>query len=195
MRRRTWGIAGFVVVLAAAGTTTALLLAGDDAGSDYKTLPTCDRLASAVPGKPALSVGENVTDPADIRGLHPAYTDIECKTGDTQLYVELYQPSDMDVIYLHQYPDKTVHDGRWRANDLFTRRTKGFEELSAGVRYGSAGYEPYECTVITLKRNALVTLTMPIPSATRITSREQWKTGCGQIAKSQLPKVVDAALG
>jgi hypothetical protein len=179
-----------VVVLAVAGATTALLSGGDD--SDYKSLPTCDGLASALPGKPALTVAQNVTDPEDFRGLHPAYTNIECRTADTQVFVEMYQPSNVDLIYMRQYTDHTVHDGRWRANDMFTRRTKGYEQLSANVRFSAAGPSAYSCTVTTLKRNATVDLTVPLAS---VTSIEEWRTACRQIAKSQMPKVVDAALG
>ncbi|NUP48625.1 MAG: hypothetical protein HOW97_15170 [Catenulispora sp.] len=192
MRRRTWGIAvAAVVVLAAAGTTTALLAFGDD-NSDYKTLPTCQKISAALPGKPALTVGQNVTDAEDIRGLHPAYTNIQCKNDDDDVAVELHQASNMDLYTMHAYPDKTVHDGKQRATEIFTHVTRGFDELKPGVRFGTFTYTNTTCTVVTLKRNATVQVSVPNPPTH---SLDQWKAACRQIAETQVPKVVDAALG
>lgn len=192
MRRRTWGIAGAaVVVLAAAGTTTAVLLSGDD--GDYKSLPTCKELGAALPGKPTLTVGQNVTDAADYRGMHPAYTDIQCRNDQDDVTVELHQASTMDLYTSTRYPDGKVHDGRQRASDIYAHQTFGFDELKPGVRYGSYGaYISTGCTVVTLKRNATVRVTVPNPPTH---SLDQWKAACRQIAETQVPKVVDAALG
>jgi hypothetical protein len=192
MRRRTWGIAGAaVVVLAAAGTTTAVLLSGDD--GDYKSLPTCKELGVALPGKPTLTVGQNVTDAVDARGMHPAYTNIQCEDGATEVDVELHQASTLNLITDERYPDGKVHDGRQRASDIYANQTLGFDELKPGVRYGSYGaYIRTGCTVVTLRRNATVLVTVPNPPTH---SLDEWKAACRQIAENQVPKVVDAALG
>ncbi|GAA2061156.1 hypothetical protein GCM10009839_85150 [Catenulispora yoronensis] len=195
MRRRTWGIAAAcVVVLAAAGTTALLVASGDD-GGDYKALPTCEKLGSALPGKPTLTVGENVTSTEPVRGMLPAFTNIECKADTTQVRVDLYQASNMDLKSGRSYQDKAVHDGSWRANEMFTQQTPQFDELKPGVRYGSISYTDSTCTVITVKRNATVMVTVPNPAATGKHSLEEWKAACRTIAENQVPKVVDAALG
>lgn len=189
MKARTWGIVGAVVVLAAAGTATALLLHKDK--GNYTSLPTCDQLSKAVPGKPAFHVGQNVTAAADIHGLHPAYTNIRCETADntTVVEVDLYQPSDMDVVTLNKYPDKQVHDGAWRANQIFRRNN--LYPLRPGIAYGTLGYDNSTCTVEQVKGNADVMLTVPLP---KTTSLEQFKAQCAQVAQQQMPKVIDAVL-
>ncbi|ACU75936.1 hypothetical protein Caci_7106 [Catenulispora acidiphila DSM 44928] len=190
MSWKTWGIVGAVVVLAAAGTATALLLRGGGT-TDYKTLPTCEKLSAAVAGKPAFKVGQNVTDASDIRGLHPAYTNIRCVTDDetTSVEVDLYQASDMDLVTAHKYADQQVHDGTWRANNIFTRDK--LTELTPDITYGSLGFANATCTVEQVKHNAEVMLTVPMP---KTTSLEQWNAQCKQIAQQQMPKVIKAAL-
>jgi hypothetical protein len=190
MSTRTWGIVGAVVVLAAAGTTAALLLHGGKTG-DYKTLPACDKLSGAVQGNPAFHVGQNVTDAADIRGLHPAYTNIRCETADGVTFVEvdLYQASTMNPLTATMYPDKQLHDGDWRAKDIF-----GHNQLTAltpDTAYGSLDFAASTCTVEQVKRNAEVMMTVPMPKGTSPTA---WKAACKQIAQQQMPKVIDAAL-
>ncbi|WP_194898936.1 hypothetical protein [Catenulispora pinisilvae] len=192
MSGKTWGIIGAVVVLAAAGTTTALYLNRDKAG-DYKSLPGCDKLSAAVAGKPALKVGQNVTDAADIHGLHPAYSNIRCESFDDQTSVEvdLFGASNMSVLTTEKYPDKQVHDGTWRANDLFSHNN--LTRLNANVAYGSADYAGITCTVEQVKRNAAVMLTVPMPKTTSASSAQR-KAQCEQIAQTQMAKVMEAAL-
>jgi hypothetical protein len=36
----------------------------------------------------------------------------------------------MDPLVREQYEDKAVHDGGWRAGDVFTHTTNGFDESS-----------------------------------------------------------------
>lgn len=194
MDRRTWGIVVAVVVLAAAGATTALLVSGDGDG-DYKSLPKCGKLAAALPGKPALAASRNVTEPQNFQGLHEGWTDIDCVSDSARadVEVELYQQGDMDLFKLGPYPDRATHDGRWRANDVFAKRTEGFETLNSTVMYGPREYSLGRCTVIEVKNNAIVMLT--IPNALGAHTTDVWKAGCRQIAVSQMPKVVDAALG
>jgi len=190
MSGKTWGIIGAVVVLAAAGTATAFLLQGDKT-TDYKTLPTCDKLSKAVAGKPAFQVGQNVTDAADVHGLHPAFTNIRCETADNATYVEvdLYQQSDMNVVTMGKYPDRQVHDGAWRANEIFGHNN--LYPLKPGIAYGTLSYDNATCTVEQVKHNADVMLTVPMPKTTTV---EQFKTQCARIAEEQMPKVIDAAL-
>jgi hypothetical protein len=190
MSGKTWGIVGAVVVLAAAGTTTALYLHRDKTG-DYKALPTCAALSKAVIGKPEFKIGQNVTNAADIHGLHPAYTNIRCESFDDQTSVEvdLFGASNMNVLTMNQYPDKQVHDGAWRAKDLFSHN--GLTLLNGNVAYGSLDYAGTTCTVEQVKGNAEVMLTVPVP---RATAPGQWKAECEQVARTQMPKVVDAAL-
>lgn len=194
MSRKTWGIIGAVVVLAAAGTATALYLNRDKAG-DYKTLPTCDKLSAAVAGKPAFKVGQNVTNAADIRGLHPAYTNIRCESFDDQTVVEvdLYGQSNMNPLTTNVYPDKQSHDGAWRAKDIFqhSKSGAGLDALKPDIAYGTVTYDRTTCTVEQVKGNADVMLTVPMP---KTTSLAQWKAQCKQVAQTQMPKVVDAAL-
>jgi len=190
MSAKTWGIIGAVVVLAAAGTTTAWFLERDTT-TDYKTLPTCDKLSAAVAGKPAFKVEQNVTDAADIRGLHPAYSNIRCVAADGLTFVEvdLYQASNMNVVTMGKYSDQQVHDGAWRANDIFARNN--LYPLKPGIAYGTLSYDNATCTVEQVKHNANVMFTVPMPKTTTL---EQFKAQCAQIAQTQMPKVVDAAL-
>jgi hypothetical protein len=189
MRPKTWGIIGAVVVLAAAGTATALFLSGGGT-TDYKSLPTCDKLAAAIPGKPALHVEQNVTDAADIRGLHPAFTNIRCESADSSTYVEvdLYQQSNMNPVTMALYPDKQVHDGAWRARAIFARTS--LTPLNADTSYGSLDYAGGDCTVTQVKHNADVMYTVPLKDG----PSDQRKAQCEQIARTQMPKVIDAAL-
>lgn len=190
MSAKTWGIIGAVVVLAAAGATTALLLHSGGT-SDFKALPTCDKLSKAVQGKPAFKVGQNVTAPVDIHGLHPAYTNIRCETADntTLVEVDLYQQSNMNLLTMDLYPDKQIHDGAWRAKDVFGHSK--LTPLGSDIEYGSLGYILTECTVEQVKGNAEVMLMVPVP---RGPSLDQWKAQCKQVAQQQMPKVIDAAL-
>ena len=190
MNARTWGIIGAVAVLAIAGTTTALLLRGGGT-SDYKSLPTCDKLAGAVQGKPAFHVGQNVTHAEPFHGLDPAYTNIRCETADGATFVEvdLYQQGAMDPLTTNKYPDKQVHDGAWRARDIF-----GHNQLTAltpDIAYGSLDYAGRTCTVEQVKHNAEVMLTVPMAKGS---APGAWKTVCKQVAQQQMPKVMDAAL-
>ena len=191
MSAKTWGIVGAVVVLAAAGTVTALLVGGGGGTTEYKSLPTCDKLSSAVAGKPAFHVGQNVTNAADIRGLHPAYTNIRCETADdaTAVEVDLYGASNLNPLTTNLYPDKQVHDGAWRAKDIF-----GHNQLTAltpDIAYGSLDYAGATCTVEQVKHNAEVMLTVPLPKQTAV---GQSKARCKQIAQEQMSRVMDAAL-
>jgi hypothetical protein len=194
MSVKTWGIIGAVVVLAAAGTATALLVSGGGT-SDYKTLPKCDKLSAAVPGKPALQVGMNVTDATDVHGLHPAYTNIQCETADkkTSVEVDLYEKSNMDLLTMHAYQDKQVHDGAWRAKDIFDQSgaNAGFRTLKPGIAYGTLGFDNSTCWVRQVKGNAVVLLTAPMAPTH---SLDQWWAACESIAQTQMPEVVDAAL-
>ncbi|GAA1995349.1 hypothetical protein GCM10009838_70150 [Catenulispora subtropica] len=169
------------------------MLAFGDGDGDYKALPTCQKIASALPGKPALTVGQNVTDVTakDFRGRPLAVTDIECKALPIDVDVELFRAGDLNIITSGPYPDKAVHDGRSRADDFYNRQTKQWDELKPGVRYGSITYSDSTCTVMTLKRNATVRVTVPNPPTH---SLEEWKAACRQIAEKEVPKVVDAAL-
>jgi hypothetical protein len=187
---KTWGIIGAVVVLAAAGTTTALLMRGGGT-SDYKSLPTCDKLSAAVQGKPAFHVGQNVTHSDPVHGLDPAYTNIRCETADGVTFVEadLYQPSNMNPLTTNQYPDKQVHDGAWRARDVFGHND--LMALTPDIAYGSLDYVAGTCTVEQVKDNAEVMLTVPMAKGT---APGAWKTVCKQVAQQQMPKVMDAAL-
>lgn len=192
MRRRTWGIAGAVVVLAAAGATTAVLASGDD--GDYKALPTCKDIGSALPGKPAMTVGQNITDlnAKNFRGRLLAVTDIECKAEPIDVDTELFRSGDVSLFTAGPYPDKAVHDGRWRADEYYNRQTRQWDELKPGVRYGSMTPSNETCWVATLKRNATVMVALPMPTTHSV---QEWKAACRQIAQKQVPKVVDAALG
>ncbi|MEY9930375.1 hypothetical protein ABH926_005020 [Catenulispora sp. GP43] len=73
-----------------------------------------------MPGKPAFHVGQNVTDAADIHGLHPAFANIRCEAGEDATFVEvdLYQASNMNPLTMNRYSDQQVHDGDWRAKDM-----------------------------------------------------------------------------
>ena len=176
-----------------AGTATAVLASGNGDG-DYQTLPTCQKISSALPGKPAMTVGQNITDlnAKTFRGKPFALTDIECEAQPVDVAVELFRAGDVNVITSGPYPDKAVHDGRWRANEYYQRRSQQWDELKPGVRFGSMGFSNETCSVVTLKRNATVTVTLPMPVTK---SLDAWKAACRQIAQTQVPKVVDAALG
>ena len=190
--KKTWGIIGAVVVLAAAGTGTALVMRGGGT-TDYKSLPACDKLSAAVPGKPAFKVDQNVTDPADtIHGLHPAFTNIRCQTDDaaTSVEVDLYEASNMDPFTMNPYSDRQVHDGNWRANDVLSHHKLSFQ-LKPGIAYGTLSYVNATCTVEQVKGNADVMLTVPMPETTTVA---QFKAKCEQVAEKQMPKVIDAAL-
>ncbi|MEY9859183.1 hypothetical protein ABH935_004811 [Catenulispora sp. GAS73] len=190
MSAKTWGIVGAVVVLAAAGTTTALLLRGGGT-SDYTSLPTCDKLAAAVQGKPAFHVGQNVTHAEPFHGLDPAYSNIRCETADGATFVEvdLYQKSNMDPLTTNQYPDKQVHDGEWRARDIFGHSQ--LTTLTPDIAYGSLDFAASTCTVEQVKHNAEVMLTVPMAKGTAPGASA---AVCKQIAEQQMPKVMGAAL-
>lgn len=197
MRRRTRLIAVLVVVLAAAGTTTALLVTGSSGadGPDYKALPTCDRLAGALPGQPALKVANDATNQPLEHGLDPAFMDLQCTSADNQAYdaVDVYQASSLDLATATQYADKAVHDGKSRAKTEFARRSVGLDQLSADVRYSSHATGESTCTVFSLKRNAVVMMAIPV-AGDAATSPDRFKAACRQIADKQMPKLVDAAL-
>ncbi len=178
--------------MAAAGTTTALLVTGSADASDYKALPTCGKLAGALPGQPALTVVNDAPTQPPEHGLDPAFMDLQCATADMQGYVavDIYQAGSLDLGTAVQYTDKAVHDGRSRAKAEFVRRSPGSKSLSADVRYSAAPTGNSICTVYSLKRNAVAVLGIPATG-----SLDQFEAACRQIAENQLPKVVGAALG
>ena len=197
MRRRTWGISAVVIILAAAGVTTAVLVAGSgqDNGPDYKALPTCDRLAAALPGPPTLTTSNNAPSQPPEHGLDPAFMDVQCATDDASTFasVDVYQAGSMDLATAAQYTDKTVHDGKSRAKTEFARRGVGLDKLNSKVSYSSHASGASTCTVYSLKRNAVVMLAMPV-TGSGAASPDQFKAACKQIAEQQMPKLVDAAL-
>ena len=196
MKRRTWGIAAAVVVLAVAGTTTALLVAGSGEASDYKALPTCDKLATVLPGRPALAVQDQNTRQPLERGLDPAFMDIQCATTDLQTYiaVDIYQAGSMDLATAMQYADKAVHDSQSRAKTEFDRRSNGLKQLNADVRYSAGVSGKTMCNVYSLKRNAVVVLDIAVAQADAA-SPGQFEAACRKIAGDQMSKLVGAALG
>ena len=84
-------------------------------------------------------------------------------------------------------------DGKSRAKTEFARRSVGLDKLNSKVRYSSHATGESTCTVYTLKRNAVVVLAIPV-TGNGAGSPDQFKTACKQIAKQQVPKLVDAAL-
>lgn len=197
MRRRIWVISAVVVVLAAAGTATALLAASGNSGSDYKALPTCERLAPLLPGQPRLKTEKLTKQPLE-RGVDPAFMSLICTQFDsednlTMLSVDIYQAGIMDLSTAMPYADKAVHDSRWRAKTEFDRRSSWLDQLSPDVRYSSRLSGDAACEANVLKRNATVILAIPL-TGDAAASPEKFKAACLQIAENVLPKLVDAAL-
>ena len=199
MRRRAGAVSAVVVILAAAGTATALLVAGSGDRGDYKALPTCEKLSAVLPGRPPLKAEDDLTSQPLERGLDPAFMDLQCAyfnadVVSTDTGVFIYQAGSMDLATAKQYTDKAAHDARWRAKTEFERRSVGLDELSADLRYSSRGGGESQCTVYSLKRNAMVTLTIPV-TGDAAASPDQFKASCKAIAENLMPKLVDAALG
>jgi hypothetical protein len=197
MRRRAWAISGIAVILVAAGTVTAVLVTGSsqDNGPDYKALPTCGTLAAALPGPPTLAATNDAPSQPPEHGLDPAFMDLQCATDDvsTAVAVDVYQAGSLDLATAVQYTDKAVHDGKSRAKTEFARRSVGLDKLNSKVRYSSHATGESTCTVYTLKRNAVVMLAIPV-TGSGAASPDQFKAACKQIAKSQMSKLVAAAL-
>ena len=161
----------------------------------YDTLPKCAYLSHAWPAKSSVILED--ADPHAGRsrnGQDFAFMDLRCQADYTEVDVSLWQQGDMDLMTGKQYPDKAVHDGVWRANDMFVKQAEHFESLGADVHYGSADHSGDACTVVKLKQNAIVTLTMPNPVKSPKTA-EEFKAGCRQIAQTRMSKIVDAVLG
>jgi len=77
---------------------------------------------------------------------------------------------------------------------MFDHEAAHFDALNGNVRFGSVQFAGDDCTVVQVKRNAIVRLMVPNPAATP-KALEQRKATCRQIAQTQMSKVVDAALG